>query len=131
MGVDWQMTTTISIEDVHWEVKYGKHYWGIRIWSNSMMLLRMKTMSMLSWSTYISYSELTFHTNMIKFHEWIAACFLCHCKISKLFWFFFFKYLLLSDYVKMENYWTRFYQGIKGEGLLLLPLILHIFLVAF
>jgi hypothetical protein len=91
MGVDWQMTTTISIEDVHWEVNYGKHYWGIRIWSNSMMLLRMKTMSMLSWSTYISYSELTFHTNMIKFHEWIAACFLCHCKISKLFWIFFFK----------------------------------------
>jgi hypothetical protein len=31
MGVDWQMTTTISIEDVHWEVKYGKHYLGIRI----------------------------------------------------------------------------------------------------
>ncbi|KAL9351898.1 hypothetical protein Peur_054578 [Populus x canadensis] len=26
-----EMTTTISIEDVHWEVKYGKHYLGIRI----------------------------------------------------------------------------------------------------
>nr|ABK93601.1 unknown [Populus trichocarpa] len=49
-----------------------------------MMLLRMKTMSMLSWNN-----------------------------------------------LKMENYWTRFYQGIKGEGLLLLPLMLHIFLVAF
>ncbi|KAJ6432457.1 hypothetical protein OIU84_019656 [Salix udensis] len=43
-----------------------------------MMLLKMKTMYMLSWSLYISYSELNFHTNMIKFHEWIAVC---HCKI--------------------------------------------------
>ncbi|KAB5538653.1 hypothetical protein DKX38_016186 [Salix brachista] len=52
-----QVTTTVSIEDVHREVKYGKHHRGMRIRSNSTMLLKMKTMYMLSWSLYISYSE--------------------------------------------------------------------------
>lgn len=41
---------------------------------------------------------------------------LCHHKISKFVLMCFKISLLLSDYVKVENCWTEFYQGSKGEG---------------
>lgn len=60
---------------------------------------------------------LTLHYKFNLFtNAWAEVYLLCHHKISKFVLMSFKISLLLSDYVKVENCWTEFYQGSKGEG---------------